>query len=114
MVSDPLLDGSAVNLDNTPFLATHQSQDSAWVDFFFIPRIQRRQGVGRRIFEAWVATLPKSVRTIYLVAAELDEDSPLEFWTKMGFEVDEPYVPERLLTSYMVKRLPDENDHVVG
>lgn len=99
-----------MNLENTPFLATHQSEDTAWVDVFFIPKLLRRQGLGRRIFEAWLASLPKTVRSIYLVAAEIDEELPLDFWTKMGFEVEDPYVPERLVTSYMVRRLPTGTD----
>jgi hypothetical protein len=93
-------------LGNTPFLSSHLYGDTAWVDVLFIPREQHRKGYGRAIFEAWAAKLPSSIRKIQLLAIDLDDGSPLEFWLKMGFEVDGADFPERFAGSFMVKQVP--------
>jgi GNAT superfamily N-acetyltransferase len=91
-------------LGNTPFMATHVSGDTAWVDPLFVPRDQRNRGWGRRMFAAWVAQLPPFVRKIELLAVDLDGGSPIGFWRKLGFDVEEAEFEEVPETGcYMVK-----------
>jgi len=94
-----------MQLNETPFLATHLSGDTAWVDVLFVPAPLRRQGFGRRIFEAWTRQLPAAVNRIQLLAMDLDGGSPLGFWDKMGFSPEDADFPELLNGSYMVKLL---------
>jgi GNAT superfamily N-acetyltransferase len=96
-------------LRDTPFLATHFSGDTAWVDVLFVPRDHRHHGWGRRIFDQWARTLPDTIKKIQLLAVDLDGGSPLGFWTKMGFEVEDADFPELLTGSYMVKPVRDEH-----
>ena len=89
-------------LRNTPFLSSHLCGDTAWVDFLFVPRELQRKGQGRKIFEGWTAGLPATVRRIQLLALELDGESPLGFWLKMGFEADAADFAELFTGTYMV------------
>jgi hypothetical protein len=77
------------------------------VDVLFVPRDQHRQGHGRTIFERWATKLPATIRKIQLLAVDLDDESPLGFWQKMGFEVEDADFPEQFTGSYMVKRVSD-------
>jgi GNAT superfamily N-acetyltransferase len=98
---------AAMILGNTPFLSTHLNGDTAWVDVLFVPRDQHRQGHGRTIFERWATKLPATIRKIQLLAVDLDDESPLGFWQKMGFEVEDAEFPDQFTGSYMVKRVSD-------
>jgi len=84
-------------LGNTPFLASHLSGDTAWVDVLFVPQEQRRRGWGTRLFADWAKTLPTDVKHIELLAVDLGGGSPVRFWSKLGFEIEDqdfPDVPE--------------------
>lgn len=82
-------------LGETPFMATHLSGDTAWVDVLFVPYGHRRAGRGRTMFERWEHALPPKVANISVLAVVLDGESPIGFWKKMGFEVvEEDYMPE--------------------
>ena len=92
-----------MRLGNTPFLAAHVDGDTAWLDLLFVPAPLRHHGLGRQLFERWLGGLPPDVRTIHLLAAALDGDSPLGFWRRMGFSVEEADFPELFDGSYMVR-----------
>jgi hypothetical protein len=94
-----------MKLEKTPFLATHLSGDVAWIDVLFVPREQRHQGYGRRMFCEWMAKLPATVKKIQLLAVDLDGGSPVGFWRKLGFDVEEAYFPELMTGCYMVQPL---------
>ena len=92
-------------LGNTPFLASHQTGDTARLALLFVPRGNRHCGWGTRLFDAWMRSLPQEVTKIELLAVDLDGGSPVGFWKKLGFEVEEQYfadVPET--GCYMVRR----------
>lgn len=93
-----------MKLEKTPFLATHVNGDVAWIDVLFIPEDHRRQGVGSRILHEWLQRLPETIKKIQLLAVELDGGSPVGFWRKMGFEVEEMYFPELMNGCYMVQK----------
>lgn len=93
-----------MKLEKTPFLATHVSGDVAWIDVLFVPEERRRQGFGRRMLCDWLKNLPDTIKKIQLLAVELDGASPIGFWRKMGFEVEEMYFPELMNGCYMVQR----------
>ncbi|PTY05553.1 hypothetical protein DB347_14355 [Opitutaceae bacterium EW11] len=85
-------------------MATHLSGDTAWVDVLFVPRDQRRNGWGRRMFLRWARALPEEIKKIQLLAVDLDGGSPLGFWTKMGFEVEDQDFPDLPETGcYMIR-----------
>jgi hypothetical protein len=90
-------------LGNTAFLSAHLNGDTAWVDVLFVPREQHRRGQGRAIYEGWAAKLPATIRKIQLLAVDLDDESPVGFWVKMGFEMDEADFPGQFAGAYMVK-----------
>lgn len=84
-------------LGNTPFLASHLSGETAWVDVLFVPQEQRHRGWGRRLFTDWLRGLPADVKRVELLAVDLDGGSPVGFWKKLGFEIEDqdfPDVPE--------------------
>ena len=86
-----------MRLGDTPFLASHLSGQTAWVDLLFVPRDHRYHGWGRKMFMDWARTLPAEVKQIELLAVDLDGGSPVGFWSKLGFEVEDldfPDVPE--------------------
>jgi hypothetical protein len=76
-------------LGNTPFLASHVRGDTAWLDVLFVPRDQRHHGWGSRMFLDWAKSLPAEIKKIELLAVNIDEDSPVGFWMKMGFDFED-------------------------
>lgn len=94
-----------MRLGDTPFLAAHVNGNTAWLDVLFVPAPLRRHGLGRRLFERWLGALPADVRQIQLLAAALDGDSPLGFWRRMGFTVEDADFPELFDGSYMSRPL---------
>ena len=81
-------------LGNTPFLASHHTGDTAWLDLLFVPRDSRHQGWGRRLFSNWLRSLPEEIKKIEVLAVDLDGGSPIGFWRKLGFEVEDAYFEE--------------------
>lgn len=96
-----------MRLGDTPFLATHVSGDTAWVDVLFVPAPLRHHGLGRRLFERWLGALPPGVHQVQLLAVDLDGGSPLGFWRRLGFTVEDADFPELFDGSYMIKSLPE-------
>lgn len=90
-----------MKLGKTPFIATHLSDDVAWIDVLFVPREQRHQGYGRRMVRDWLAKLPATIRKIEVLAVDLDGGSPVGFWKKMGFDIEDKYFPELMTGCYM-------------
>jgi hypothetical protein len=97
-----------MKLEKTPFLATHLSGDVAWIDVLFVPEERRHQGFGRRMVMEWLSKLPATIKKIELLAVDLDGGSPVGFWKKLGFDVEEKYFPELMTGSYMVHSLHDD------
>jgi len=97
-----------MKLEKTPFLATHLTDDVAWIDVLFVPQDHRRQGFGRRMVMEWLSKLPATIKKIELLAVDLDGGSPIGFWKKLGFDVEDKYFPELMTGCYMVHPLqPD-------
>jgi len=94
-----------MKFEKTPFLATHLSDDVAWIDVLFVPQEHRRRGYGRRMVMEWLAKLPATIKKIELLAVDLDGGSPVGFWKKMGFDVEDRYFPELMTGCYMVHPL---------
>lgn len=97
-------------LGNTPFLASHQAGDTAWLDVLFVPKENRHQGWGTRLFNNWIKSLPEEITKVELLAVDLDGGSPIGFWKKLGFEVEDQYfedVPET--GCYMVRKAHDSD-----
>jgi GNAT superfamily N-acetyltransferase len=84
---------SIVHLGPVPFLATRVEGETAWVSLIYVPRGLRRHGSGRQMFERWAASIPREVKQIKLLAAEIDDVSPIDFWEHLGFHAD-PYEPD--------------------
>jgi len=95
-----------MKLEKTPFLATHLTEDDvAWIDVLFVPEEHRRQGFGRRMVSEWLSKLPATIKKIELLAVDLDGGSPVGFWKKLGFDVEDKYFPELMSGCYMVHPL---------
>jgi len=94
-----------MKLEKTPFLATHLTDDVAWIDVLFVPQDHRRQGFGRRMVMEWLSKLPATIKKIELLAVDLDGGSPIGFWKKLGFDVEDKYFPELMTGCYMVHPL---------
>jgi ribosomal protein S18 acetylase RimI-like enzyme len=99
-----------MKLEKTPFLATHLAEDIAWIDVLFVPQEHRRQGFGRRMVSEWLSKLPATIKKIELLAVDLDGGSPVGFWKKLGFDVEDKYFPELMTGCYMVHPLGAEAD----
>jgi ribosomal protein S18 acetylase RimI-like enzyme len=97
-----------MKLEKTPFLATHLTDDVAWIDVLFVPKEQRHQGFGRRMVLQWLSRLPATIKKIELLAVDLDGGSPVGFWKKMGFDVEDKYFPELMTGCYMSHPLHDD------
>jgi len=97
-----------MKLEKTPFLATHLSDDVAWIDVLFVPQEQRHQGFGRRMVLQWLSKLPATIKKIELLAVDLDGGSPVGFWKKMGFDVEDKYYPEIMTGCYMTHPLGED------
>jgi len=97
-----------MKLEKTPFLATHLADDVAWIDVLFVPQEHRRQGFGRRMVAEWLSKLPATIKKIELLAVDLDGGSPVGFWKKLGFDVEDKYFPELMTGCYMVHPLQEE------
>jgi len=95
-----------MKLEKTPFLATHLTEDDvAWIDVLFVPEEHRRRGFGRRMVSEWLSKLPATIKKIELLAVDLDGGSPVGFWKKLGFDVEDKYFPELMSGCYMVHPL---------
>ena len=81
---------------SVPFLSSRMYGDVAWITWIYVPREIRRRGIGRAMVEAWRRKLPTSTREVRLLACEIDGESPLGFWERMGFLPEEefPWVDE--------------------
>jgi len=99
-----------MKLEKTPFLATHLTDDVAWIDVLFVPQDHRRQGFGRRMVMEWLSKLPATIKKIELLAVDLDGGSPIGFWKKLGFDVEDKYFPELMTGCYMVHPLGEDVD----
>ena len=97
-----------MKLGKTPFLATHLTDDVAWIDVLFVPQEYRRQGHGRRMVVEWLSKLPATIKKIELLAVDLDGGSPVGFWKKMGFDVEDRYYPEIMTGCYMSHPLRED------
>lgn len=97
-----------MKLGKTPFLATHLTDDVAWIDVLFVPKENRNQGHGRRMVLEWLSKLPATIKKIELLAVDLDGGSPVGFWRKMGFDVEDRYFPEIMTGCYMSHPLKEE------
>lgn len=97
-----------MKLGKTPFLATHLTDDVAWIDVLFVPQEYRCQGHGRRMVLEWLSKLPATINKIELLAVDLDGGSPVGFWKKMGFDVEDRYYPEIMTGCYMSHPLKEE------
>lgn len=97
-----------MKLEKTPFLATHLNDDVAWIDVLFVPKEQRFQGFGRRMVLEWLSKLPATIKKIEVLAVDLDGGSPVGFWKKMGFDVEDKYYPEIMTGCYMSHPLQDD------
>lgn len=97
-----------MKLEKTPFLATHLTDDVAWIDVLFVPKDRRHQGFGRRMVLEWLSKLPATIKKIEVLAVDLDGGSPVGFWKKMGFDVEDKYYPEIMTGCYMSHPLHDD------
>lgn len=60
--------------------------DTMYLEWFALPRELRGKGLGRRAYELWEKTLPKSVKLIRLHAADTGSGPTDMFWERMGFD----------------------------
>ena len=97
-----------MKLGKTPFLATHLNDDVAWIDVLFVPKEYRHQGHGRRMVLEWLSKLPATIKKIELLAVDLDGGSPVGFWKKLGFDVEDKYYPEIMTGCYMSHPMHEE------
>jgi len=97
-----------MKLEKTPFLATHLTEDVAWIDVLFVPKENRCQGFGRRMVLEWLSKLPATIKKIELLAVDLDGGSPVGFWKKLGFDVEDKYYPEIMTGCYMSHPLQED------
>jgi hypothetical protein len=58
----------------------------------------------------WLSKLPATIKKIELLAVDLDGGSPVGFWKKLGFDVEDKYFPELLTGCYMVHPLGEDAD----
>jgi hypothetical protein len=58
----------------------------------------------------WLSKLPATIKKIELLAVDLDGGSPVGFWKKLGFDVEEKYFPELMTGCYMVHPLGADAD----
>ena len=68
----------------------HLSEDGtvAYLDWIAVPRDERRQGRGTAAYQQWERSLPGSVKTVRLMAADAGDGPSDEFWKAMGFDYD--------------------------
>jgi GNAT superfamily N-acetyltransferase len=64
----------------------HPTQGIAIIHDFHIPKVSRKQGLGRRAYEEWEASLPKEIKLVRLFAADYDNGNSDGFWEAMGFD----------------------------
>jgi hypothetical protein len=70
-----------------PYIDAHRSGDIVWIDMMEVPTEQRGQGVGRRVYEEWEASLPEDVKYIMVYAADTEGRGHSDmFWEALGFE----------------------------
>lgn len=73
-------------LGATPFIAWHIDHGTAWIDLLFVPRELRHRGRGTAMVERVLRGLPAEVREVEVLATQLDDELPIGFWEKLGFE----------------------------
>jgi hypothetical protein len=69
-----------------PYISSHRSGATVYIDMMTVPRDQRRKGVGRAYYDEWEAALPHDVVMIKLMAADTGSGNSAEFWSSMGFD----------------------------
>lgn len=59
----------------------------ATIHMFYVPPHMRGRGEGRRVYEEWEASLPKTVSLVRLMAADYGDGAGLSngFWEAMGY-----------------------------
>ncbi len=81
-------DGSIAGLEKLPtreratIIAT-QDHIGAFVEGYAVPKEHQGKGIGRREYEKWEASLPKTLKYVGLQATP----TSIGFWLKMGFKV---------------------------
>lgn len=70
---------------DAPYVDSHGNADLVWVDMLYVPRAQRGQGIGRKTYEAWEASLPTTVRLVLIHAGDTGSGDSSGFWDAMGF-----------------------------
>lgn len=69
-----------------PYIESHISGNVAWIDMFYVPRSQRRQGMGYKMYQEWETSLPKNIKLIRLFSSDTGGGQSSEFWLKLGFD----------------------------
>jgi hypothetical protein len=57
----------------------------AHIYMLYVPPCQRAKGVGVRIFNDWLSTLPTTTKRVRLKAATCGGSDSLKFWKRLGF-----------------------------
>lgn len=94
-----------------PYMNARQHGDNViWIDELVIPKEMRGQGVGRKYYEEWEASLPQNIKILRLMAADMGAGNAAGFWEIMGF--DYMYVDDGSLdyenSNYMTKGINGE------
>lgn len=70
-----------------PYIHARQHGDNIiWIDELVIPKDMRGQGVGRKYYEEWEASLPENIKILKLMAADMGAGNAAGFWDAMGFD----------------------------
>jgi GNAT superfamily N-acetyltransferase len=60
--------------------------NTAYIEWFAVPKGHRGKGVGTQAYEEWERALPPGITTIRLHAADSGEGPSGPFWESLGFE----------------------------
>jgi len=67
-------------------IESHEQGDTMWLDLIEVPKSQQRKGLGRKEYEEWEGSLPKNIKLVKLMAADMGDGNSQGFWERMGFD----------------------------
>ena len=62
------------------------SFDIALVHMLYVPPQMRKKGIGKRVLNEYIKSLPKQVKVIRLQSATLGSGDTMSYWTSLGFK----------------------------
>ncbi|UUA75258.1 GNAT family N-acetyltransferase [Cellvibrio sp. QJXJ] len=68
-----------------PYIDAYTVGEVAYIDTLYVPPPFRKQGIGAKLVNDWLATLEPGVKRVKLMAATLGGSDSMKFWKKLGF-----------------------------